>query len=365
MKPAFTNQHGIFQKIAFSRKMIRTGMLCLLIAFGLPFSLNLQGQNISFPNGGLGLPHPPDKILGADISFLPQLEAAGKKFEDHGIQEDAIRILKDHGFNYIRLRIFVHPASDSGYSPELGFCDLSHTLEMAKRIQAAQMGFLLDFHYSDNWADPGKQKIPSAWEHDSFKGLKHAVYAYTLKVLKALQAQGTLPNMVQIGNEINHGILWPIGAIAHPDSLAALLKSGIAAVRKVNPSILIMLHIADGGQNAESRHFMDLMGARGVHFDIIGESYYPQWHGTPEQLQANLSDLAERYRQRIVVAEYSAHKKEVNDILFGLPHQKGLGTFIWEPLNTWESLFDKQGNMKDSLMEIYPAIARKYHIPHA
>ena len=99
-------------------------------------------------------------MLGADISFLPQLEDRGIKFTDNGVEKDAIQILKDHGFNYVRLRIFNDPARDSGYSPKKGFCDLEHTKQMAKRVKAAGMKLLLDFHYSDYWADPGKQYKP-------------------------------------------------------------------------------------------------------------------------------------------------------------------------------------------------------------
>jgi alpha-L-fucosidase 2 len=303
-----------------------------------------------------------NKIVGADLSFLPQLEAHGEKFYVDGKQEDAIKILKDHGFNYIRLRIFVNPAEDSGYSPGKGFCDLAHTMQMAKRIKAAGMGFLLDFHYSDTWADPGKQFIPAAWKQDDFDRLKQEVYNYTKEVMTALKNQDTPPDMVQIGNEINHGILWPVGNISHPDSLAALLKAGIAAVKEVDPSAQIMLHIADGGQNTESRSFLDKMIARHVPFDLIGESYYPQWHGTLAMLTNNLTDLAKRYHQRIIVVEYTYHKKEVNNIVFTLPDHKGLGTFIWEPLNTWEAIFNKQGVANDSLLHIYSALAEEYHI---
>ncbi len=111
---------------------------------------------------------PEGKMLGADISFLPELEARGMKFSDKGIQKDVFEILKDHGFNYVRLRLFVDPANDSGYSPGKGFCDLPHTLQMAKRIKKAGMKFLLDFHYSDTWADPGKQYKPAAWKNLNF-----------------------------------------------------------------------------------------------------------------------------------------------------------------------------------------------------
>ena len=198
---------------------------------------------------------PTGKIIGADISFLPQLEARGIKFSDKGIQKGVFGILKDHGFNYIRLRLFVDPSNDSGYSPGKGFCDLQQTLQMAKRIKKAGMKFLLDFHYSDTWADPGKQFKPAAWKNLNFKDLAKTVFDYTTKVLLALKAQGTLPDMVQTGNEINHGILWPEGNVQHLDSLAALLNAGMSAVKKLDPSIITLLHTALGGQKFRIRIF--------------------------------------------------------------------------------------------------------------
>jgi arabinogalactan endo-1,4-beta-galactosidase len=315
------------------------------------------------------IPHTPpvettdttEKIIGADISFLPQLEAQGIKFSVDGAQNDAIQILKNYKFNYIRLRIFYDPTTDSGYS-KLGYCGLEQTKAMAKRIKAAGMKFLLDFHYSDTWADPGKQFKPEAWKNLSFPDITTALYNYTKDVLTQLKAQNTLPDMVQIGNEINHGILWDDGNIVHLDSLATLLKAGIAATREVSSSIKIMLHIADGGQNDESRYFLDNMISRGVAFDIIGQSYYPQWHGTLDQLKFNLNDLSTRYKQPVIVAEYTYKKTEVNDIAFTLPKGNIKGTFIWEPLNTWEQIFDKQGVGIDSLLNIYPAVVKKYEL---
>jgi beta-galactosidase len=304
---------------------------------------------------------PIGKILGADISFLPQLEARGIKFSDKGIEKDAIEILKDHGFNYIRLRLFVDPSADSGYSPGKGFCDLQHTLQMAKRIKKAGMKFLLDFHYSNTWADPGKQFKPSAWKGLNFTELTNKVYEYTKQVLSALKAQGTLPDMVQTGNEINHGIIWPEGNIQHPDSLATLLKAGIAAVKDVDQDIITMLHIALGGQNSESEFFLDNMIDRGVSFDVIGESYYPKWHGTLQNLESNLSALKKKYKKPVLVAEYSQLKKEVNKIAFTLPGEGMEGTFIWEPLSTWESVFDKDGKAKD-LIEVYDSLSKEFKI---
>jgi beta-galactosidase len=294
---------------------------------------------------------PKDKILGADISFLPQLEARGIKFSDKGVQKDVLEILKDHGFNYIRLRLFVDPQNDSGYSPKKGFCNLHHTLAMAKRIKKAGMKFLLDFHYSDTWADPGKQFKPEAWKELDFNDLAKKVFDYTTDVLMALKVQGTLPDMVQTGNEINHGMIWPEGNVQHLDSLSILLNAAMAAVKKVDPSIITLLHIALGGQNAESEFFIDNMVSRGVSFDVIGESYYPKWHGTLEDLKTNLNLLHKKYRKPVIVVEYSQLKKEVNKIAFSIPGNQMEGTFIWEPLNTWESVFDKDGKSNQYLNE--------------
>ena len=298
-----------------------------------------------------------DKMLGADISFLPELEAGGIKFSDKGIQKDAIEILKDHGFNYVRLRIFNDPADDSGYSPKKGFCDLQHTLQMAKRAKNAGLKLLIDFHYSDTWADPGKQFKPAAWKGFSFSDLSKSLYDYTKEVMLALQKQNTLPDMVQIGNEINHGIVWPDGRVNNVDSLSQLLKSGIAAVKEVAPSTIIMLHIALGGQHDESVWFIDNMLARGVQFDVIGESYYPKWHGTLDDLKNNLISMAKRYEQDIIVVEYSQLKKEVNKIAFDLSGGKGKGTCIWEPLSTWEKIFDDKGNSNE-FINLYDEIRK-------
>jgi beta-galactosidase len=299
------------------------------------------------------------KMIGADISFLPQLEARGMKFSDKGIQKDAIKILKDHGFNYVRLRVFHNPAADSGYSPKKGFCNLEYTKQMAKRVKAAGMKLLLDFHYSDYWADPGKQYKPSAWKGLSFSILKDSVFQYTKQVIKELKEQGTSPDMVQIGNEINHGMIWPEGHIGNLDSLAQLIQAGIDGVKAVDPSSAIMLHIALGGQQDESLFFFDNMLARGLQFDVIGMSYYPKWHGTLDDLRNNLMNMSKRYEQDIIVVEYSHVKREVHDIVFNLPDNKGKGTAIWEPLNTWEKIFDNDGKSNDFIL-VYDELNKQF-----
>jgi beta-galactosidase len=310
--------------------------------------------------GDAAKPRETTKMLGADISFLPQLEDRGIKFSDNGTQKDAIQILKDHGFNYVRLRIFNDPARDSGgYSPKRGFCDLAHTKQMAKRVKDAGMKLLLDFHYSDTWADPGKQYKPAAWKNLPFDALKKALYDYTVTVMQELKAQGTSPDMVQVGNEINHGLVWPEGNVSNVDSMSQLIAAGIAGVKAVEPSTIIMLHVALGGQNAETVFFMDQMIKRKIHFDVMGLSYYPKWHGTLDDLRDNMDDLLKRYNKDMIVVEYSAKKQEVNKIAFEIPGGKGKGSCIWEPLNTWESVFDREGKSNDFL-KMYDEISKKY-----
>jgi len=309
---------------------------------------------------------PIDRMIGADISFLPQIEnratrfarGGGRFFED-GKEIDAIELLKNHGFNYIRLRIFVNPENEDGYSPEVGFCGLDSTLSMARRIKAAGMGFLLDFHYSDYWADPQQQNKPLAWVDLDYESLKDSLTSYTTAVLRAMQGQGTLPDMVQIGNEVNHGLLWPDGHIANLDGLAGLLQAGVQGVEAVDPDMPVMMHIALGGQNDEARFWLDNMIARGVKFDIIGLSYYPRWHGTLEDLYRNLHDLVARYNKPVNVVEYSDFKRPVHDIVFNLPNDVGKGTAIWEPLGFRSGLFDREGNVTD-LIEVYDEMNAKY-----
>jgi len=302
-------------------------------------------------------------IIGADISWVQQQEADGIQWTDNGPQKDILSILKDHGFNWIRLRIFVNPKAEGGYSKG-GFCDLEHTLQMAKRVKAAGMRLLLDFHYSDTWADPGHQTKPAAWRDLHGKDLEQAVKDHTRDVASALKRQGTLPNMVQIGNEISHGMLWPDGKVWETkdwEAFCGLIEAGITGVREVDPSVKIMIHLASGGDNAKSRGFLDRILKQDVDFDIIGQSYYPQWHGTLDDLKSNLTDLAQRYEQPIIVVEYSRPDiREINDIVRGLPDGKGLGTFIWEPTK-WRggALFDQQGDTKPEI-DIHGDMAKEY-----
>ena len=236
-------------------------------------------------------------IMGADISSLKKSEdKGGVYFDENGVQADALKILRDHGMNYARVRVWVD-------SPD-GYHGKAQLLEMARRYKQNDIKLLVDFHYSDTWADPGKQPKPKAWENLDFEALKKALYDHTFDVCHSLKEQGTPPDMVQVGNEITNGMVWPDGKNdKNFDNLAALVKEGIRAVRDCSPETLVMLHVDRGGDNEMYRWWFDNMIAQGVTFDLIGASYYPYWHGTLADLQTNLNDIALRYDKDIVVVE--------------------------------------------------------------
>lgn len=301
-----------------------------------------------------------DIMLGADISFLPELEDKGLSFHLNGDTLDALKMLHDYGFNYIRLRIFVNPENEKGYAPNKDYCGLNKTLELAKSVHEDGFKILLDFHYSDTWADPQKQFKPAAWEGLTFKNLTDTLETYTYDVMQAFSDQGTPPDMVQVGNEINHGMLWPDGHISQPHQLAELLKAGIRGVKKSDEKIPIMLHVALGGQNKEAVRWFDNMLARDVNFDIIGLSYYPSWHGTLADLEFNMKDLIARYQKPINVVEYNWYKNAVPEMVFDLPDNMGKGSCVWEPLSWQSDMVDWQGKVNPDVMNIYRDLAQKY-----
>lgn len=292
-------------------------------------------------------------IIGADVSWLQSQERRGAKFSQNGVEKDVFEILKDNKFNWIRLRLFVDPTAENGYSKD-GYCGLDSTLAVAKRVKAAGMKFLLDLHYSDTWADPEKQFIPAAWSAMHGSAIEGQAYRYSNEVIKRFMAEGVCPDMVQVGNEINNGMMWPQCKITDTyESFAVMLRSATSGVRAANPDIKVMIHIACGGQNEESVAFFDKILSRDVKFDIIGQSYYPKYHGTLQELEANLNDLAVRYQKPVVVVEYQQYRKEVNEIVARIPNGMGLGTFIWEPTSPmWGGLFDRKGNATEH-MNIY------------
>jgi beta-galactosidase/arabinogalactan endo-1,4-beta-galactosidase len=283
-------------------------------------------------------------ILGTDVSWAPEDEADGAEYYDHGVRKDIFEILKDYKFNYIRLRLFVDPGAPDGYAAHRNeaFNDLAHVEAMAKRAKAASMGILLDIHYSDTWSSPGHQKKPLAWGNLDFSGLTKAVHDFTYKAIKGLKDNGTPANLVQIGNEVSDGMLFPDGRRSNFDSFAALVKAGIAGAREADPAVKIVLHHHLGRSNARMREWIDNFVRRGVDFDIIGMSCYAQ--AQEGDWKTNFDDLAMRYPDKgLLVVEYSARKRYLNDLMFNTPDRKGLGTFIWEPTRHREALFDQDG----------------------
>ncbi|HEX6686621.1 MAG TPA: arabinogalactan endo-1,4-beta-galactosidase [Candidatus Limnocylindrales bacterium] len=236
------------------------------------------------------------EIQGADVSQLAKNEAYGAVYRDFdGRRKDALRILKSNGVNYLRLKVWVDSADD--------FHELDDILTMARRAKASGFKVLVDFHYSDAWADPGKQFKPASWAALPFDQLRQALYDHTYAVMHALKAQGTPAAMAQIGNEINGGMLWPDGRWDNWDGLAALLTAASEAVTAASPSTKVAIHLAEGGNNGGHVWWFDNAISRGVRFDIIAVSQYVYWHGPLGYMQANLFDLTSRYGKPIMVVE--------------------------------------------------------------
>jgi arabinogalactan endo-1,4-beta-galactosidase len=332
-----------------------------------------------------------DFLAGADISALPVLEANGATYRSDGVAGDAIDILRDSGVNWFRLRLFVNPNSSDPFVVN----DLEYTIELAQRVKASGGKLLLDFHYSDTWADPGRQTKPAAWTSLDFSSLVERVRDYTFDAVDALRSEGVLPDMVQIGNEISNGMLWNSGYVwtggTHNtgfDNLAALLNAGISGAKEAagpGNEPLIMIHHDKGAQSSTASFYFDKLVARNVDFDVIGYSYYPKWHYDPDSgagdiqdLQTNLDNSATRYGKPVVVVEtgfasrgaqfepdyefdVSASGQQqfleaVISAVQNVPDGLGAGVFWWYPearptagLNVWEGgrygLFDQNGNL--------------------
>jgi arabinogalactan endo-1,4-beta-galactosidase len=252
--------------------------------------------------GGLPL------LKGGDVSLLAKIEGLGGVFRDAGKPQDALAIFKRHGANAMRLRLFHTP---DGKGPVCN--DLPYTLKLARRIKAAGLALVLDLHYSDTWADPGHQSKPAAWKDLAPDRLEAAVFEYTRDVVAAHKREDALPDIVQIGNEITPGILWDTGRVGGKfespgqwRQLAGLLRSGIRGVREAAgaaDACRTLIHIDRGGDEGGTRWFFDHLAAEQVEFDLIGQSYYPWWHGSLDDLRANLAATARRCKKDIIVVE--------------------------------------------------------------
>ena len=308
-----------------------------------------------------------DYAIGADLSFLKQAEDRGVVFKDNGEGKPGLQIFKEHGYNWIRLRLFHTPTRLPN--------NLEYTIALAKEAKKLGFKFLLNYHYSDTWADPGKQYIPKAWEDKSHAELVQAVFEYTWDTIIAFRDANALPDMVQIGNEVSNGMLWPDGKLpGNWDNFAELMKAGINGVdagRGNSQRPLIMVHIDKGGSKNRTKAFFDKWHSYGVDYDIIGQSYYPWWHGTLLELRDNMIFMANEYQKDIIIvevaynwrpAEYKNKKApfpetpegqrqfldEVNRVVLNTPYNRGKGVFWWEPAVMGglrrRGMFDDDGN---------------------
>jgi arabinogalactan endo-1,4-beta-galactosidase len=280
-------------------------------------------------------------MYGGDFSIMKKLEDLGGQYKLNGEVKEGFQIFNENGYTWCRLRLFHTP------NLEGPVCNnLEYTIALAQK--ARQFGFkiFLNFHYSDTWADPGKQFIPKAWENLAFETLTDSVFQYTKTVMQKMKSAGVFPEMVQIGNEINNGILWPQGKLwesngnARWDELTDLLKAGIRGVKAVEggENVPVMIHAATGGNLVESDNFYKNILQRGVEFDVIGLSYYPWWHGTFEDLEKNLEFLSNKYEQEISVVEtayyangwYPEPGEHIYDIQPYPPTEQGQFDFLTE-----------------------------------
>ena len=275
---------------------------------------------------------------GADVSWVSQEEAAGYSFYSAaGVKTDPFVLLKNLGVNTIRLRVWVNPSG--------GWCDGADTLYKAKRAIAQGQKVMLSFHYSDSWADPGKQTKPAAWSSHTLTQLQADVYAHTQGILSYLKNNGVTVSYVQVGNEINSGMLWPEGRASGSSfsGLVSLINNGYTATKAVFPSAKVVLHLANGDNNTVFRWFFDGMKANGAKYDVIGLSHYPtasNWSSLNAQLSTNMADMIARYGKPVIVAETGmdwqqagAAKSMLADVMTRLTAlgSNGLGVLYWEP----------------------------------
>jgi arabinogalactan endo-1,4-beta-galactosidase len=322
-----------------------------------------------------------DYAVGADVSFLKQAEEKGTVFKDGGQPKPGLQILKDHGYNWVRLRLF--------HSPTQLPNDLADTVESAKAARRLGFKFLLDYHYSDTWADPAHQDIPKAWQGKSHAELVQAVFDYTRDTTLAFREAGVLPDMVQIGNEVSAGMLWSDGQLPdHWQHFAELLKAGIRGVeagRGTQPRPRIMIHIDKGGGRQATQWFLDKLASFGVDYDVIGQSFYPWWQGSLLDLRENLQFMATTYNKDIILVEVAYNWRpaeyknrpgpfpespdgqrefldEVNRLVLNTPGGHGVGVFWWEPAVTGRlrsrGFFDDDGNALP-VLNVFDRFTRK------
>jgi arabinogalactan endo-1,4-beta-galactosidase len=240
------------------------------------------------------------RIRGADLSFLLQQEGEGQTYRDAGQPRPVEHILADHGASHVRCRLWVNPSPGTG--------DLASALTLARRVRAAGLRLAVALHYSDTWADPTSQSTPLAWRGQDLSELERTVREYTATVVRAFDAQGTAVNLLQVGNEVRNGMLWPTGRI-NPyaeggwEAFLRLLRAGLDGARDAGGVEETSVHVDTGTDNAACRLFFDHLSDARMSFDVLAVSYYPFWNGPLDALSSNLRDLAARYGRDVLVTE--------------------------------------------------------------
>ena len=250
---------------------------------------------------------PEDFIMGMDASCVPALEKGGVKYYDFdGTEKDVYEILSQNGINYIRVRIWNDPYDANGNGYGGGNCDIDNAIEIGKRATQYGMKLLVNFHYSDFWADPGKQMTPKAWKSMGIEAKCEALYQYTKESLQKLVDAGVDVGMVQIGNETNGAMCGEKSSdLGGWQRITQLMNAGSKAVREICPEALIAIHFANP-ENADSYvSYGKNLDYYQVDYDVFASSYYPYWHGTLENLSQVLSNIAETYGKKVMVAETS------------------------------------------------------------
>jgi arabinogalactan endo-1,4-beta-galactosidase len=294
---------------------------------------------------------------GSDVSWVTQMESSSLSFYNgSGTKQDLFTILKGLGINAIRLRAWVNPSD--------GWCNTADLVAKAKRAVAAGMSVMIDFHYSDSWADPGKQYKPVAWASESTSDLYTSAYNYTISTLNSLKSAGVTPTWVQVGNETNDGMMWQDGRISAGNALqfTYMVNTGYNAVKLVFPNAKVIVHIANGYSNSTFRYIFDILKANGAKYDVIGMSLYPStsnWSTYNSECLSNMNDMVSRYGKQVMICEAgmsesaaSTCESFLSDLINkvkSVSGGNGLGVFYWEPeaYNNWQGYtmgaFDPSG----------------------
>lgn len=270
-------------------------------------------------------------ILGIDVSTYPECLDHGAVYYDGEKRIDPLDALAANGVDFMRIRVWNDPQSPSGEPYLAGSCDMENYIRLGTLAKSKGYRLLMDLHYSDFWADPGKQICPKAWKDFGAEELEQAVYAFTKDCLQRACEAGVAPDMIQVGNEITNGILWPVGKLLQPDgtrgnyaTFCRFIAAGCRACREVTPQAKIILHLEKSNDCALYQEFYTEMEKAGIDYDVIGASYYPYWHGTPEELFANLN-ACRKFGKELMVMEVSYAFTTESYLLNGQPRRLVVG----------------------------------------